>query len=93
MSIENNTTTIKSDNFSFDESKFKIRSRAILGAPEVPTMIRVLVKNKIVKTENQAVAVLLSVVAVFIGVSVFLIHRSVVVPPAVISPALVSNNQ
>ncbi|MBC7981980.1 hypothetical protein H7X65_02800 [Candidatus Parcubacteria bacterium] len=93
MSIENNPTTINAETFSFDESKFKIRSRALLGAPEIPTMIRVLVKNGIVKTENQAVAILLSVVAVFIGVSVFLVHRSVVVPPAVISPELVSNNQ
>ncbi len=84
--------TPENKNITFDESKFKIRSRAILGEPEVPTMIRVLVRNKIVKNENQAVTILLSGVVLLIGASVFLINKSVSVPTATISPTLMTNN-
>lgn len=80
MSTENINT---SSDFQFDESQFKIRSRRIIGEPEIPTMIRVLVKNKFVKTENQAVAVLLTVVALFIIATVFIINSSVAVAPAI----------
>lgn len=92
MLTENNTTNINSNNFSFDESKFRIKSRAILGAPEVPKMIRILVKKGFVKNEVQAITLLLVSVVVLVGVSVFLINRSVSVPPAVISPELLSDN-
>jgi len=93
MSIENNLTPVSADSFSFDESKFKIRSRAILGAPEIPTMIRVLVKGGLAKTENQAVAILLGITIAMVGVSVFFISRSMSVPPATINPALISSSQ
>lgn len=71
----------------FDESKFKLRSRAILGAPEIPTMIRFLVSKNIVKTENQAVMVMLSLCAVIIGVTVFVFVFSGV-PLAAVDPNL-----
>ncbi len=81
------------NNFSIDESRFKIRSRRIIGDPEIPTMIRVLVKNNFVKTEKQAVAVILSIVLIFLIISGVLIKKSVSVPEATISPALLNNNK
>lgn len=76
----------------FDESQFKIRSRRILGEPEVPGMIRVLVTKGIVKTERQAIGVLLSGVCVIIAVSIFII-RSNSVGPAVPDPEYLTLSQ
>lgn len=64
----------------FDESQFKLRSRKILGEPEVPAMIRVLVTKGIVKTERQAITFLLVIVAVFIAISVFIVKSNGVQP-------------
>lgn len=61
-----------SSGMQFDESKFKLRSRAILGAPEIPTMIRFLVSKNIVKTENQAVAVMLTLCLLIIAATVII---------------------
>jgi hypothetical protein len=77
------------NNISFNnEVKFKIRSRSILGAPEIPTMIRVLVKKGLVKNEKQAIAVLMTAVVLFISFTVFLIGTSVSVPTAVVGSEL-----
>ena len=58
----------------FDESQFKLRSRRILGEPEVPGIIRFLVTKGIVKNENQAVTVLIGLVLIIGGVSVYIIQ-------------------
>lgn len=72
---------------TFDESKFKLRSRRILGEPEVPTMIRFLVSKHIVKTENQAVGILL-VVCVLVIIATIMVFNTSSVPAAVIDPML-----
>jgi hypothetical protein len=72
---------------TFDESKFKLRSRKILGQPEVPTMIRFLVTKGFVKTENQAVAVTIGICILLI-IATVVIFKSSGVNPAIISPTL-----
>ncbi len=79
--------TQASGNLTFDESKFKLRSRRILGQPEIPSMIKFLVTRGVVKTENQAVAVTL-VVCILIIVATVLIFKTSGVQPAIISPTL-----
>lgn len=76
-----------SGQLTFDESKFKLRSRRLLGQPEVPTMIRFLVSKGLVKTENQAVAVTLGVCILLI-VATVIIFKGAGVEPAIISPTL-----
>lgn len=71
----------------FDESKFKLRSRRILGAPEVPTMVKFLVNNKFVKNENQAVAVLLGLCLLIIAATI-VIFNNTDVPTAIMDPNL-----
>lgn len=77
-----------STQITFDDSKYKIRSRSLLGTSEVPTIIKFLVNKKIVKNENQAVATILCIVVLLIGVSAFLINNSVKIQPAIPSPTL-----
>ena len=90
MSTENNQTLNNDKTFSLDESRFKIKSRTILGAPEVPNMIRVMVKKGFVKNENQAAFLILTMIILLFGVSVFLVYRSAKVPRANLSPDLMS---
>ena len=80
-----------SSGMSFDESKFKLRSRAVLGDPEVPTVIRFLVTKNIVKTENQAVVVMLAACVLIIATTVF-VFRSSGVDTAVIDPTLIEES-
>lgn len=55
----------------FDESQFKLRSRRILGEPEVPVIIKFLVTKGLVKNENQAIGLLLTIISILIVISVF----------------------
>lgn len=68
------------ETMQFDESQFKLRSRRILGEPEVPGMIKVLVTKGIVKTERQAIMFLLGIVVVFIAISIFIVKSNGVQP-------------
>lgn len=70
------------ETLQFDESQFKLRSRRILGEPEVPAMIRILVTRGIVKTERQAISLLLCIVLVFIGISITIVRVNGVKPAA-----------
>ena len=69
----------------FDESQFKLRSRRILGEPEIPGMIKFLVVKGIVKTEKQAVGIMLGVVVTLILISVF-VAKAGGVKPATLDP-------
>jgi hypothetical protein len=62
----------------FDESQFKIRSRRILGEPEVPVIIKVLVTKGVVKTENQAIGILVSVLLIFTAITFFVVNTNTV---------------
>lgn len=64
----------------FDESKFKLRSRRVLGEPEVPALIKFLVVKGIVKSESQAIGVLLVFIGALIMVSIFIGRSSGTVP-------------
>lgn len=77
-----------SSSLTFDESKFKLRSRKLLGQPEVPTMIRFLVIKGFVKTEGQAVGILLTFCVLIIAVTIY-IFKSSDVKPAVMDPTIV----
>jgi hypothetical protein len=94
MSLENNTIDISSpSSITFDESKFTIKSRRILGELEVPTMIKVLVNRHIVKNEKQAVTLMLALVVILIIISIFLFTKFTAVKPAIPSPELSLNNR
>ena len=55
---------------SFEENKYKVKSRSIFGQAEVPKMITFLTNKGIVKNERQAKAVLLGLTACFFIASV-----------------------
>jgi hypothetical protein len=78
------------NNFSLDESSFKIKSRVILGQPVTPAIIKTLVNKKIVKNERQAAVLLTSVFSVLVIVTYFLFAQSVNTPEAIIDPALLN---
>jgi hypothetical protein len=55
---------------SFDENKYKIKSRVIFGQAEVPKMILFLTNKGLVKNENQAKMVLLGLTGCFFVASI-----------------------
>ncbi len=59
------------NSISFDENKYKIKSRSILVQAEVPKMITFLTTKGIVKNEKQAQMVLLGATACFFIASIF----------------------
>lgn len=69
------------DDIQFDEeygnSNFHIRSRKILGEPTTPSMITFLLKKKIAKNEKQATIILLLIIVLFLGLSSFIIYRTI----------------
>ncbi len=85
MSTENNVT--------FDDSKFKIKSRAIFGRPEVPNIIKFLVNKKIVKNEKQAVILVFILFIIFIALTVYLFRTSIISEPAQIDPQFITNSK
>ncbi len=91
MPPENNQNPIKQNDLSFDESHFGMRSRATLQVSRAPFMINFLMKKGIVKTENQALTVLLLIAIIFLAAAGFVISRSVAVPTAQINPSFISN--
>jgi len=66
-----------SKGIQFDDGKneFHIKSRRIFGDPETPTMIRLLLKSRIVKNEKQALYVLLAIIIVALSAT-FLLYRN-----------------
>lgn len=80
------------NNISFDDNKFKIKSRVIFGAPEVPSIIKIMVKKGLVKNENQAIRLILILIILLFGTSVFLINRSVRIQPATVDKQFITNN-
>lgn len=71
--------------------KIKTKSRAIFGKPVVPKMVKFLIKKGIVKTERQALVIVLGVSVISIGLSVILINQFVVISPAIIDTNLISS--
>jgi hypothetical protein len=88
MSIENNETNNKS--LSFEESTFSIKSRSILGEPQVPAIVRFMVNKGLVKNSAQATTLLLIITVLLVALSIFFMIRSTNVPPAF--PDSKSNN-
>jgi hypothetical protein len=54
-----------STKISFDENKYQIKSRSILGESQVPAMTKFLLNNGIVKTEKTAHFLMLSGAGLF----------------------------
>lgn len=67
-----------SNKHGFDESKFKLRSRRLLGKPEVPAVVKFLVVKGVVKTEVQAVAFVAAIFIAVFSISVCLLHATTV---------------
>jgi len=57
-----------------EENEFHTKSRALFGDPKTPTMIRLLLKTGIVRNEKQAVAVLLIMVVLMVGVTLWILN-------------------
>ncbi|MES2436973.1 MAG: hypothetical protein V4519_03085 [Patescibacteria group bacterium] len=61
------------------DREFHIRSPKLFGAPETPTMIKFLLRTKLVKNEKQALIVLIICTVIFLtlsfGIYWFIAHR------------------
>lgn len=57
---------------AFDE--FKIKSRSILGQSESPAMIRSLIRHGIVKSEKQAISLMVLSSVLFLALSVYTVY-------------------
>jgi hypothetical protein len=57
-----------------EDNEFHIKSRALFGEKQTPTMIRILLKSGIVKNEKQAVVVLLFAVVVMASATWFVLN-------------------
>lgn len=60
------------NDITFDENKYQIKSRTILGQAEVPGMTRFLLRKGIVKNEKAAQMTLLWSAIIFLGVSLII---------------------
>lgn len=61
--------------FNEDEQEFHIKSRKILGEPETPTMIRLLLKSGAAKNEKQALTILLVAVLFMVVATILIIWQ------------------
>jgi len=52
-----------------EDNEFHIKSRALFGDPQTPTMIRFLMKTGLAKTEKNAVVILLILVVILGGIT------------------------
>lgn len=59
------------NNISFDENKYQIKSRAILGQYEVPGMTKFLLKKGIIKTKKTAHTFLITFTILFLITSIY----------------------
>lgn len=57
-----------------EENEFHIKSRALFGDPQTPTMIRLLLKTGLIKNEKQAVAALLVMVVLMVGATLWVLN-------------------
>ncbi|MBC7766570.1 hypothetical protein H7Y21_01065 [Arenimonas sp.] len=76
-----------------NKSKFKLKSRVLLGELQTPSIVKILVNKKIVRSEKQAVIAVLSLLFILVAVSAFFVGKSFYIPIAKISPALITSNQ
>jgi hypothetical protein len=65
-----------SADISFDENKYKIKSHVVLGQPESPKMVRYLISKGIVKSEKQALNILLILMLISISLTIFIIYNN-----------------
>ncbi|MFA7193959.1 MAG: hypothetical protein WC087_03530 [Candidatus Paceibacterota bacterium] len=61
----------------YGDSKFHIRSRKLLGEPTTPAMVNFLISKRVAKDEKQALIILISAIVVFLGLSIFIIDKSI----------------
>lgn len=80
------------NDITFEDSRFSIKSRTILGEPKVPNIIKFLVNKKIVKNEKQATYLILFLFVVLISLTIYLFRTSVVSEPAILDPQFITNN-
>ena len=59
--------------FEENNNEFHIKSRRLLGEPDTPGMIKVLLKSGIVKTEKQALVILVALMLVAFSATFFLL--------------------
>lgn len=62
-----------SNDIIFDENKYKIKSRSLLGQAEVPGMTKFLMRKGIVKNEKSANALLFAIITLSLLASAFVL--------------------
>lgn len=65
-----------SADISFDENQYKLKSRSILGQPQVPGIINFMLRKNIVKNEKQAFAVIVFLTACFFIASFYITYNT-----------------
>ena len=68
MSTENDLT--------FDESKYKIKSKVILGQAEVPGITKFLLRKGIVKSERQALLLTIILILTMLSATVYIVYTN-----------------
>lgn len=61
----------------FDEDRSQFTSRRIIGAPERPAFVQLLIKAGIVKTESQSYYTLIWITAVSLAITIILVGHYV----------------
>lgn len=69
--LQTNDTIQVMDRVDFiEQNEFHIKSRRIFGEPTTPSMISLLIKTGIAKTEKQALIILCSLIAIVLSVTI-----------------------
>lgn len=77
VEINERSVEFEDDNM---QNEFRIRSRKLLGQKTRPAIINFLLKNKLIKSEKQAMIIVLIGIALFLGLSVYIINSSLAAP-------------
>ncbi len=72
-----------STDISFDENQYKLKSRSILGQPQVPGVINFMLRTKIVKNEKQAFVVIVFLTTSFFIASFYITYNSFLKQPEI----------
>jgi hypothetical protein len=87
------TSKHNASSIDFDQTGYKPRSRPAEEVAHAPSIVRLLLKTKIIRSEKQAVILILVLSLLILGASAFYTSKSFKVSPAVVNPKLMSNTK
>ena len=87
------TSKHNASSIDFDQTGYKARSRPAEEGTKVPSAVRLLLKTKIIRSEKQAIILILALSFLALGASVFYTGESFKVSPAIVNPKLMSNTK